>query len=178
MITTLIGRSWLLLAALVTVTAGCDDDGIIAPTPVDPEPKNGLVALVTLVPSKTIYSVGESVVTDMLIVNGMNVFAVPFHLTYNPDVLQYVSSAQGTFLNSDGSDTVLFVTPMIDELVVALSRLEVGPGASGDGVLATFEFLATGAGDGGLAFTGASLIGPQAMNLPAQFSTVPVRVVP
>ena len=174
MIITRIGRSWLLLAALVTVTAGCDDDGVVAPTPDDPPQ----LASVTLVPSKTIYSVGESVVTDMLIVNGMNVFAVPFHLTYNPDVLQYVSSAQGTFLNSDGSDTVLFVSPMIDELVVALSRLEVGPGASGDGVLATFEFLTTGAGDGGLAFTGASLKDPQAMNLPAQFSTVPVRVVP
>ena len=174
MITTRIGWPWFLLAVLVGVAAGCDDDGIVAPTLDDPLQ----LASVTLVPSKTIYSVGESVVTDMLIVNGMNVFAVPFHLTYNPDVLQYVSSAQGTFLNSDGSDTVLFVSPMIDELVVALSRLEVGPGASGDGVLATFEFLATGAGDGGLAFTGASLIGPQAMNLPAQFSTVPVGVEP
>ncbi len=174
MIITRIGRSWFLLAVLVGVAAGCDDDGVVAPTPDDPPQ----LASVTLVPSKAIYSVGESVVTDMLIVNGMNVFAVPFHLTYNPDVLQYVSSAQGTFLNTDGSDTVFLVGPMIDELVVALSRLEVGPGASGDGVLATFEFLATGAGDGGLAFTGASLVGPQAMNLPAQFSTVPVRVVP
>ncbi len=174
MIITRIGRSWLLLAALVTVTAGCDDDGVVAPTPDDPPQ----LASVTLVPSKTIYSVGESVVTDMLIVNGMNVFAVPFHLTYNPDVLQYVSSAQGTFLNSDGSDTVFFMASLIDELVVAMSRLEGGTGASGDGVLATFEFLATGAGDGGLAFTGASLIGPPGMNLPAQFSTVPVGVEP
>ena len=174
MITTRIGWAWFLLAVLVGVAAGCDDDGIVAPTLDDPLQ----LASVTLVPSKTIYSVGESVVTDMLIVNGMNVHSVPFHLTYNPDVLQYVSSAQGTFLNSDGSNTVFFVSPMIDELVVGLSRLGVGTGASGDGVLATFEFLATGAGDGELAFTGASLKGPQAMNLPAQFSTVPVRVVP
>ncbi len=174
MITTRIGWPWFLLAVLVGVAAGCDDDGVVAPTPDDPPQ----LASVTLVPSKTIYSVGESVVTDMLIVNGMNVFAVPFHLTYNSDVLQFVGGAEGTFLNSDGSNTVFFVSPMIDELVVGLSRLGVGTGASGDGVLATFEFLATGAGDGGLAFTEAILRDPQAMRLPAQFSTVPVGVEP
>ena len=72
MIITRIGRSWLLLAALVTVTAGCDDDGVVAPTPDDPPQ----LASVTLVPSKTFYSVGESVVNDVLIVNGMNVHTV------------------------------------------------------------------------------------------------------
>ena len=174
MTTTRMGRAWLLLALLVSLAAGCADDGVVAPTP-DVSPP---LASVTLVPSKTIYSVGESVATDMLIFNAMNVGSVPFHLTYNPDVLQFVSGAQGTFLNEDGTQTVFFANATIDEVVVGLSRLGGSSGASGDGVLATFEFLATGAGDGGLGFTGASLRDPQAIILPAQFSAVPVEVVP
>ena len=64
------------------------------------------------------------------------------------------------------------------EINVGLSRLGGGPGASGTGVLATFEFLAVGSGDSGFAFDGASVRDPQGQSLPALFSTVPVRVVP
>ena len=45
-------------------------------------------------------------------------------------------------------------------------------------MLATFEFLATGAGDSGLGFTEARIRDPQAMLLPVEFSTVPVVVLP
>ena len=180
MIITRIGRSWLLLAALVTVTASCDDDGIFAPTPVDPEPKNGLVALVTLVPRTIIYSVGENVVTDVRIANATNVRAVAFALTYNPEVMQYVNGVEGTFMNSDGSNTVFFVLipGAGGEITVLLAREGGGPGASGTGVLAMFEFLAVGTGDSGFAFTLGRVWDPQGQILPAQFSNPPVRVVP
>ena len=57
MIITRIGWSWLLLAALMTVTAGCDDDGIIVPSQVDPKPTR--VASVLLVPFRATYSIGD-----------------------------------------------------------------------------------------------------------------------
>ena len=119
------------------------------------------------------------VVTDVFIQNATNVGAVLFDLRYNPEVMQYVSSVEGTFMNSDGSNTAFFVLPgAAGEINVALSRLGGGAGASGWGVLATFEFLAVGAGDSGFAFDGASVRDPLGQVLPAQFSNVPVRVVP
>jgi hypothetical protein len=60
--------------------------------------------------------------------------------------------------------------------VVGISRLGPGPGISGSGVVALFQFQAIAPGDAGFAFTGASLKDPQARNLPVQFVTVPVRV--
>ena len=44
-----------------------------------------------------------------------------------------------------------------------------GKGASGTGGLATFQFMAIAPGDANFAFTGASVKGPQAGNLPADF---------
>jgi len=64
------------------------------------------------------------------------------------------------------------------EIVVGLSRLGGGEGVSGNGVLATFQFLAIGEGGAGFAFTGASVRDGKANFMPAQFSVVPVNVEP
>ena len=175
MIVTRVGWSWIVLATLVTMTAGCDHDDIIAPT--DPQPT---VASVRLVPGKLTYSVGESVMTDLFIENAKNVGSVPFHLLYDPTVLEYVTGTEGTFLNGDGTNTVFLAVDSGPggEIVVGLARLGGSPGASGAGLLATFEFLAVGSGDSGFSFTGAGVRDPQAQFLPASFSTVSVQVVP
>ncbi len=104
---------------------------------------------------------------------------MPFHLRFNPQVLQFVPPAlEGGFLNSDGTNTVFLASDTGGEIVVGLSRLGGGQGATGTGNLASFQFLAIAEGDAGLAFTGASVKDPQAKNLPAAFSVVSVRVEP
>ena len=138
------------------------------------------LALVSLVPSKPTYSVGETVVLSLNIANGEHVGSVPFHLHYNTAVLQYVSHAEGQFLKADGTNTVMFAndTGGGGEIVVGLSRLGGGDGASGNGVLATFELLAIGEGSAGFAFSGASVRDGKANLVPAQFSAGPVNVAP
>ena len=180
MIIARLGLSWLLLVVLLAVTGGCHDDGIFPLTQIDPQPP--MLASVLLVPSKATYSVGESVMTSVVIQNATNVGTVSFHLNSNPEVLRYIGSLEGTFMNSDGSNTIFLraPTPLGDVIMVALSRLSGGPGASGAGVLATFEFLAVGSGDSGLAFTGANagVRDPQGQSLPAVFNAFPPQVVP
>jgi hypothetical protein len=138
-------------------------------------------AVVRLVPSRTTYTVGETVVVNIFMENATNVGSVPFHMRYNPLVLQFIPPAvEGTLLKADGTNTV-FLAPDTGgggEIVVGLSRLGGGNGASGSGSLATFQFLAVAEGDAGFAFTGASVKDPQARNLPASFSVVSVRVEP
>ena len=169
--------AWLLLAALITVAVGCDEDDFIAPTLDDP-PASPISIL--LLPDKATYGVGESEVTSVRIENATNVCTVLFRWRYNPAVLQYVDGVEGTFMNTDGSTTDFLATPTTagDEIEVGLSRRSGGSGASGTGVLATLEFLAVGSGDGGLAFTGAGVRDPQGQSLPALFRTMSVLVVP
>ncbi len=169
--------SWFLIAAFVAASAACDDDVIIAP-PIDDTPLTP--ATVRLVPSAASYRVGNNVPIEVYIENATNVASVPMHVRFNPLALQYISSAEGTFLSDDGTETFFLAvpTPAGDEVVVGLSRAGSGPGVSGAGFLVTFEFLAISPGDAGFAFSGADVRDPQGKSLPARFTTVTVRVEP
>jgi general secretion pathway protein D len=170
------------------------DAGGAIPPPPEPEPDGADAegeaepagdpagpASVRVVPSRTSYSVGEQVVVDVAIENAANVGSVPFHLRYDPSVLQFLGPAtEGSFMGADGTTTVFLATDVSGggEIVVGLSRLQGPSGASGSGVLATFQFMAVGPGDAGFTFSGASVKNPQAGNQPASFSVTPVRVEP
>ncbi len=169
--------SWLLIAVIGIANAACDDDVIISP-PIDDTPLTP--ATIRLVPSAATYRVGANVTTLVYIENATNVGSVPFHLKYDPAVLQYISSAEGTFMSNDGTQTYFLAapTPAGDEVVVGLSRAGSGPGATGAGELATLEFVAIDLGDAGFSFAGSSVRDPQGKSLPARFTTVSIRVVP
>ncbi len=144
----------------------------------EPDLPTGTV-VVQMVPSKSVYAVGEPVVVQIVVDNANNVGSTPFHLRYNKEVLQYLPPGQeGMFMKSDGANTVFLATDIAGggEVVVGLSRLGAGQGASGSGILATFQFQAINPGECGFAFTGASVKDPQARNLPAAFNVVPVSV--
>ncbi len=140
------------------------------------------LAFVRLVPSQSVYRVGDPVVVQVVVEGAQNVGSAPFHLRYNRAVLEYLPDAavEGPFLSSDGASTIFMATPASGggELVVGLSRLGAAEGVSGSGVLATFTFQAVNPGDCEFAFVGASLKDPRARNLPAQFVSAPVRVEP
>jgi general secretion pathway protein D len=146
----------------------------------DTEPPAG-PAVVSLVPHSSTLSVGDTLVVEVVMQNANNVGSTPFHLRYNPQVLQFVSPAtEGPLLRMDGANTVFLATPTGGggELVVGLSRMGAGQGVTGTGTLAMFQFQAIGAGEAGFAFTGAAVKDPQAVNLPAAFNTAVVQVQP
>jgi hypothetical protein len=155
-----------------------EDEPGAAGTAEEPERNTG-PAVVRLVPSKTSFAVGETVVVQVVIDNATNIGSTPFHLRYNSQVLRFLAPAtEGPFLRSDGTNTVFLATDPGGggEVVVGLSRMGVGTGANGSGTLAVFQFQAIAPGDCGFMFTGASVKDPQARNLPAAFNTAVVRV--
>jgi hypothetical protein len=146
-----------------------------------PEPQDAPTgpALVQLVPSSTSVQIGDTIMVNVNIANAHNVGSVPFHLRFDPAVVQFAPPAmEGSFLNGDGTQTAFFTNASGNEVVVGLSRLGGGTGASGDGVLAQFQFVAVAEGDAGFAFTGFSVKDPRAINLNATPMVVPVRVGP
>ncbi|MCP3979537.1 MAG: hypothetical protein GY716_09435 [bacterium] len=140
----------------------------------------GTPAVITLVPTKATFAVGEPVVVNVVISNGNNVGSTPFHLMYDKSVLQFISHAEGDFMRSDGAQTVFLAadTGGGGDVVVGLSRMGAPTGATGSGTLATFQFQAIGPGQAGFQFTGASVKDPQARNLPAAFNPAVVQVQP
>jgi hypothetical protein len=165
-----------LLAALLLLAVGCNNDGVM-----DSGMDSDMVALVNTQTEKSTYSIGETLVVDVVIIDALNVASVPFHLLYNKDVLQFVAPVvQGPFMGSDGTPTVLFADDIGEDgdIVIGLTRLGSEQGASGAGTLLTLRFEALNAGACEFDFTEATLKDPQAMILPATFTAHNVQVIP
>jgi hypothetical protein len=107
-----------------------------------------------------------------------DVASVPFHLTFNPGVVRFQRSQEGTFLAQGGKATAFIVAPMENgrAVVVGHSRLGAGPGAGGSGELCVIEFLALGLGDPQFAFARASVIDALGSPTQASFQTQSVVV--
>jgi general secretion pathway protein D len=169
-------------AGVETEPDGADDRGGDDTGREEPEEEQPPgVAAIQLIPAAAAVSVGDVVTVQVLVSNATNVGSVPFHLRYDKSVLQFQPGAQeGPFMNADGTGTVFLANDVGGggEVVVGLSRLGASTGASGGGVLATFQFLAVNPGNSGFVFTGASVKDPQARNLPASFNAGQVEVQP
>ncbi|MDH3627042.1 MAG: cohesin domain-containing protein [Acidobacteriota bacterium] len=154
---------------------GNDDDADTEPDdPADDPPQT--VAVVNLVPSAQTIGVGSTLVVQVNVGNASNVGSIPFHLSYNPEVMRFVSAAEGPMMRSDGANTVFLARDSGTAVIVGLSRLGAPQGASGTGTLGTFQFQAIAPGNAGFGFLGASVTDPQAQPLPAAFNVIPVEV--
>jgi general secretion pathway protein D len=135
-----------------------------SPTPPPP-------ALVSFNPLNFFAKVGDKITVQVQISQATRVGSVPFHVAYDPKILQFVSGSEGGFLKSDGASTVYnSQASTVSEVFVALARIGVPSGAAGGGILCTLEFQAIAPGSSSLSFTEASVLDPQGQPLPAQFS--------
>ncbi len=136
---------------------------------------------VSLVPNQASYKIGDTVTVNLMIEGASNVASVPFHLKFNPQVLEFIPPGiEGNFLNNDGTSTVFIASEAASggEIVVGLSRIGRSPGASGNGSLCTLQFLALNEGSCAFAFVSASVRDPKAQDLPSSFSTASIVIQP
>lgn len=98
--------------------------------------------------------VGDQVSIVIEISGATDVGHVPFHVTMNPQVLQFEYGEEGNFLSSDGRQTAFFAAATSDAavVVVGLSRIRQGDGIRGGGDLCVLHFIAVGPGNAGLGF--------------------------
>lgn len=94
-------------------------------------------------------STATTLVLEVRATSVSDLYGVAFDLTYPANLLQHVRTTQGPMLAGgtiQGSVTA-------GRLVMGLTNLGPLPGTSGSGVLMTFEFRATGAGEGTFTFS-------------------------
>jgi hypothetical protein len=103
---------------------------------------------VTLIPDTRIAAPGETIRLDVYIDGAHDVVDVPFTLAYDPTVLEYIGSTEGTFLNMNGDATIFAVSndPAGGRISLGLSRYLRNRGVDGDGLLATIELKVLTAG--------------------------------
>lgn len=106
-------------------------------------------AVISIDPTTQTTSTGSVVTVDVDITNAANLYGYQFDITFNPSVLQAVSSSEGSFLPGGGS--TFFIPGTNDNVggnvyATADTLLTAVNGVSGAGELAVFTFDAIGKG--------------------------------
>ncbi|MGH9867692.1 MAG: cohesin domain-containing protein [Candidatus Polarisedimenticolia bacterium] len=127
-------------------------------------------------PSSTRPQVGSVIKVRVEVRGARQVGSVPFSLAYDPAILEFVpeASTQGSFLRKDGAATSFLAQAGTDRegrttVVVGLSRLGTGTGASGSGVLCELTFRVRAPGAAPLTFVRARALSPSARPMEARF---------
>ena len=150
-------RSVLLVLGLLALSCGGGGGGGGGGGPTQPPPTQPALSFTaagagganSLVLASGPGSTAERLFLEVRANQVTDLYGVAFDLSYPTNVLRYVAKTSGTFL--DGTVQVSETPP--GNLVVGASRLGRVAGASGSGVVVTFEFVALGAGSGSFAFS-------------------------
>jgi hypothetical protein len=91
---------------------------------------------------------GEIVTADVMALSSSAVVDAPLHLSFDPNVLEYVDGVPGDFLTHGGSSVVFLADGRTrpGDLAIAAGRVVREQGASGAGLLCRVRFRGVGAG--------------------------------
>ena len=151
-----------------------------APPSDSPEPEPVPVAppIVTLALDSTELSPGESLVAVVQITGAVSISSVPFHLRFDPSILEFVDSQVGAALDRDHEAILLAsVNPnRPGDLAVGLSLVESSGLFSGSGDLLRLRFRAMAPGESTLEFVRATVRDATSQPLEARFETASIKV--
>ena len=122
---------------------------------------------------------GETLVVKVALIGGRDISGVPFHLSFNPDVLEFVAAREGSTFRSSSLSPILLagVSPeRPGDLAVGLSLIGSGGLLSASGDILELEFRGLRPGSSSMQFDRASLRGAHGETLSAQFFSASVTV--
>jgi hypothetical protein len=150
------------------------------PTPLvtDPRPVPQALPVLSLGAPPDDVAIGQDVVVNVLLSGARGVTSLPFHLQFDPAVVEFVSATQGSALSGSLQPVLLAsVNPARPgDLAVGLSFIDAGGAFDGSGTILSLQFRALASGVSPLAFDRASVRGPTSQPLQAQFQSASVRV--
>lgn len=131
----------------------------VSPTPAasDPEAKasaSGETATtpgelqLLVVASASEIATGAIMTVDVMASSSTAVVDAPLHLTFDPNVVEFVDGATGDFLAQGGSSVVFFADGRSrpGDVAIATGRVEREQGARGEGLLCRIRFRGVGSG--------------------------------
>ncbi len=117
--------------------------GTVLPLPVNAGPPK-----LSFTPAAAQVQMGATVMVRLEIANGVDMFAAPFKLKYDPKVLRLKEVTDGGIIGGDGRKPIFArnIRNDVGEAAVILNRLPGAGGVSGTGSLAMLEFQVVGRG--------------------------------
>jgi general secretion pathway protein D len=126
-------------------------------------------AIVNFDPSYLGTAPGQEFGASVVISGATGVGSVPFHLEFDPEILEFLGADQTSpFLSRDGTQVFVLATLSGNgrEVIVGLSRQGNRPGIDGQGTLIQLRFRARKSGTTTLNFSNLSVLDPNAQPLP------------
>ena len=93
-----------------------------------------------IVPEEISAKQGAEFAFDVNINISQQVYALNINLTYNPDILEFVSASEGNFLNKDGLSTFFIVIPKEGIVSIGITRYNTQTCITGEGTIANLIF--------------------------------------
>lgn len=134
-------------ATLVSPTAAAIDPEAKASAAGETAPAAGELQLVVIASASEIET-GAVMTVDVMASSSTAVVDAPLHLTFDPNVMEFVDGATGDFLTQGGSSVVFFADGRSrpGEVAIATGRVEREQGAQGSGLLCRVRFRGVGSG--------------------------------
>ncbi len=136
-------------------------------------------AQLSLVPAGTVVAPGQTVKVSVLLKEARGVTSVPFHVQFNPDVLQYVGAHEGSLFTSSSLQPILMASDNPDRpgnLAVGLALVESSGLLNASGTLLVLEFRALGIGESNLTFDRASVRDATSREMPVHLANAAIQV--
>ncbi len=145
-----------------------------------PEPQDAPSLRLSLAPDRHAVSQGETLSVQVVLTGARDITSVPFHLQFDPGVLEFVGARTGPALNGRSLQPIFLasVNPgRPGDLAVGLSLVRSSGTFNGSGAILLIDFRALAPGRSDLLFDRASVRGPTSELLPAEIvgSTAEVR---
>ncbi len=147
-------------------------------TAADPVETTPVIPMLTLTPPAGAVKAGDAFSVTVRLTTGTSVSSLPFHVDFDPAVLQFQSAERGPAIGA-AMQTILLasVSPARPgDLAVGLSVVDSGPMLHGSGTVLRLNFLALAPGSTALAFDRASIRGNMSEPLEAQFHDTRIDV--
>lgn len=155
-------------AAAVAVTSRV---GSPVPSPGDPKPTPVATPLVTAQTSASEVAPGEILLVAIRIEHAQRMTSLPFHLVFDPAVIEFTGSQAGSALASHDPVLLASVSPnRPGDLAVGLSLIETSGAFTGSGEVVTLLFRALAPGQSNLSFSRATLRGARSESVDVHFS--------
>jgi len=146
--------------------------------PGEPNPSPAGAPVVTLIPEPIESWPGGMIVVTVHVSDADSMSSLPFHLRFDPQILEYVGSEAGPELAASHEAVLLAsVNPnRPGDLAVGLSLVESSGLFTGSGALVLLQFRAVAEGESDLEFDRATLRGATSQPLDARFEKTRITV--
>jgi hypothetical protein len=128
--------------------AGAPREAAPAAAPADSANEGPGQIQLSVVASAAEIATGTIMTVDVMAASNRAVVDAPLHLTFDPNVVEFVDGTVGDFLAQGGSSVVFFADGRSrpGDVAVAAGRVERAQGAKGSGLLCRVRFRGTAAG--------------------------------